>query len=220
MKPLIVDPEDYVQERAVEVAEDIAVRFCEANRLELPNIKQRDCRGHRGYYRAHRVKYAKAMFWIGYVYYDPLGCTMPVKTPGYKWSFTGYKADNTAPGVIAHEIGHHVWECRVRMEDGRRHHYTHDMLLKYWETNRASEPQVTSYGAQSVEEDFAESMKLFLLNPDLLLKGRPRRYSMLADGFGLQPVVEADWSDVLVFAHEKLLAAACNWISSGLVDSN
>src|SRR5690349_1436766 len=115
-KPIIVDPHGYDQDEAAEQAEAIVQEFCEANRLELPSIQRRDCRGYRGYYRAHRHhidsvagrRIPASMFWIGYVYWDPHGCKRPVKTPGYAWSFTGYKADNTAPGVIAHEVGHHV----------------------------------------------------------------------------------------------------------------
>jgi len=217
MKPLIVHPDDYVQAHAVDAATEIADAFCEANHLPFAHIAPRDCRGYRGYYRAHKNVIGK--FWQGYVYYDPSGCIRPVKVPGYKWSFTGYKADNTAPGVIAHEIGHHVWECRVRMDDGRRHHWTHEQLENYWAEHRASERDVTSYGATCVAEDFAETVKLFVLNPDLLRLGRPRRWSMLVDGFGLQPVIDADWQTVLQNAHEKLLAAAGNFISTGQVDS-
>ena len=215
MKPLIVDPHDYSAEQAAETAEEIAHAFCEANRMPFAHVTTRDCRGYRGYYRAHKIRVGALRSWQGYVYYDPSRCVAPVTTPGYKWSYTGYKADNTVAGVIAHEIGHHTWECRVRMEDGRRHSWTAKSLADYWAEHSAKEASVTSYGDTSTEEDFAETVKIFVLNPDLLRQGRPWRWSMLTDGFGLRPVVDTPWEEVLRNAHERLLAAAVGWIHKG-----
>lgn len=189
---IVVDPDDYDQVEEVEKTKLLVAEFCRRNDISLPPIIDRGFgrgMGRFGFY--HRGK----------IHYNAKKCRKPTKTPGFAWSYTGYKADLTAPGVIAHELGHHV-----------------DALYgnhAFWRGAIGHEPVTTTYGGTCTSEDFAESFRLFALNPDLLLEGRPRRYAFFCDILKLEPVVELEWPDVLVFAHEKFFDAAYSFIEKG-----
>lgn len=124
---------------------------------------------------------------------------VPVKTPGFSWTYPGYKADLTAYGIVAHETGHYIADYQ-QMGFSRK---MGTCLI-------GSEPPVSSY-APNEDEDFAEAIKLFITNPDLLQCGRPERYHYLVDALGLVPIVERPWREVLSKAHPRLIAAAENW---------
>lgn len=194
-KAIIVDPEDYDQAQAIEQAKQLVLEFCDANKISRPKFCDRGFGtgpGRFGYYRRDTI------------HYNSKRTRRPTKTPGFSWSFTGYKADLTAPGVIAHELGHHLdWHRHVEHEDWAR-------IVRH-------EPQIGSYGATCVAEDIAESTRIFVLNPDLLRQGRPSRYAYFTEVAGLEPVVEELWHDVLLFAHDRMLAAAHRWIASGIL---
>lgn len=117
------------------------------------------------------------------------------RTPGFSWTFPGWKADLTALGIVAHEVGHYV-HSRVPALD-----------LRSWR----GEANVTSY-EPNFSESFAEAVKLFLTNPDLLRVGRPVRYATLTSI--LTPPHHVPWREVLEArgAHDKFLSAAGNWL--------
>jgi hypothetical protein len=117
-------------------------------------------------------------------------------TPGYSWTYPGYKADLTASGVAAHEVGHHV---------------VHHLKVN---TPYFHEAQVSSY-EPSREECFSEMMKLFITNPDLLRTGRPQRWAFLTKELGLKASSSDAWITVLKDAHPKIIHAAERWIALG-----
>jgi hypothetical protein len=128
-------------------------------------------------------------------------CRPPTRTPGYAWSFPGYKADMTPVGVYTHELGHHV-AAELGLPS-----------LTTW-----AEPSVSGYEPNG-SEAFAEAFRLFLTNPSLLREGRPRRWSTLTESLGLEPSALAltPWDEVLRLrgAHERFITAARNWIKRG-----
>ena len=192
---VIVDPHDYNQDDAILRTCHLVRAFCKENAIDMPGIEADNCRGYHGIYLSgSRV-----------IKYDPRKCRVPVKTPGYSWSFTGYKADLTAPGVIAHELGHHV---HFETPNARE-------VIRDWRWVTEGEPVTTSYGRTKTSEDIAESFKLFLLNPDLLEQGRPMRFNFFTDTLNLKPMITETWDDVLVYAHERLIEATLNWIAEG-----
>lgn len=132
----------------------------------------------------------------GKIHINMMKCRLPVKTPGYSWSFPGYKADLTPVGVYTHELGHHVDKL-----------FGHPRL-----TGWSKEPRVTSYEPNRGEA-FAEAFKLFATNPDLLRVGRPVRWEFLLEHGLVSPDELVPWGDVLRRrgAHDKLLKAAENW---------
>lgn len=150
----------------------------------------RDGWGLKGFYRA------------GHVYVNLPKCRTATVTPGYSWSFPGYKADLTPVGVVSHETGHHVDALFGRPS------------LVGW----AAEVSVTSYEPNR-DERFAEALKIFITNPDMLRAGRPVRWKFITEQLGLDPGDLVPWEEVLRArgAHEKFLAAAKNWITRGQV---
>lgn len=142
----------------------------------------------------------KGFYRDGHVYVN-LGKTVrATRTPGYAWSFPGYKADLTPAGVVAHETGHHV--------DALTNHKP----LVGW----GAEARVTSYEPDRAES-FAEAFKLFVTNPDLLRVGRPVRWRHLTEVLGLDPGPLVPWDQVLAArgAHARFLVAAKNWAARG-----
>lgn len=130
-----------------------------------------------------------------------------MKTPGFSWSYTGYKADLTSPGVAAHEMGHHT-EATLKKElsPGDVANWR-----RAWGEARTSEARVSSY-EPNAGEAFAESMKLFILNPELLREGRPMRWKFLTETAGLKPVHSTPWKAVLRNAHPRLIEGGERWL--------
>lgn len=120
-------------------------------------------------------------------------CANKAKVPGFSWSHPGYFADRTPFGVVCHEFGHHV-DCVLNKTKG---------MPKF------KNEKVSGY-EPNAQERFAESMKLFLSNPDLLKKTCPKRYEFLTKKLGLVPVVKGTWRQVFKKneMHEKYYVAA------------
>lgn len=194
--PIVVDPFDYDQIAAVLATLELLEHFARENSLSAYTVEDERLGRYFGLYRP-----------LGRISYDSKRCLKPVKTPGYAWSYTGYKSDRTAPGVLAHEMGHHVWECLCGPVPRRRRQRK---LFPVWSDVIRVEAAVTSYG-NIPEEDFAETLRIFILNPDLLRTGRPQRYELLTQ-LGLKPAFDMPWRDILLFAHDKFISAAESWI--------
>lgn len=206
MNPVIVDPQVYDRTQAYIQALQQCKEFLAENRIREPARWSDKITARAGYCRLYGL-------------YDPKrGGTIsvnlkisrpPVKTPGFQWTYTGWKADLTAPGILAHEMGHHVDHCiRVSMskQDWKN-------TRSIWAAVCKSEPRVSSY-EPNASEAFAESMKLFVLNPNLLKEGRPNRYKFLTRLLELQPIHDLGWKSVLQHAHPKIISAAEKWIRS------
>ena len=165
---------------------DVIAKFCKVNKIKLPKFKDNSKICEYGFY----------LFGSSTITYNLKRSRVPVKTPGFSWSYTGYKADLTVAGVLAHEFGHYLDD-------------TLKMPSKKIKKEIGKEKKVSSYEPNTMEV-FAESVKLFVLNPDLLRVGRPKRYKFLI-ALGLKPVIADTWQTVLGNAHPKFIAAATNW---------
>ena len=71
----------------------------------------------------------------------------------------------TIIGVLIHEFAHLL-----------HYQYHYDVLHKSFK--KLKEPLI-HYFERDIEEDIAESIRLFILNPTLLEEGRPKRYKIL-----------------------------------------
>jgi hypothetical protein len=121
-------------------------------------------------------------------------------------SHPGWKTDRTAMGVVLHELGHHVWflqryDRETRITDPRPAwrgiHKTHQH-----ERVSGYEPHHT--------ESFAETFRLWALNPTLLKLACPERYRVLERTFGLLHPNPLPWRKVLPKTfHERASA----WIA-------
>jgi hypothetical protein len=123
--------------------------------------------------------------------------TYPPRKRGRVWSFPGHKSDRTAAGILAHEFGHVIWKERVGRTAAR------EWARSYCDRKRA----ITGY-EPTPEEAFAETARLFLLNPKLLYEGRRARFYFLRQTLGLEPLHKKSWEDVLLHAPEFIVQAA------------
>jgi len=206
MLPFIVDPTSYKKDIAFTQAKLYVDEFLALNGLHPPT-------------RLITIAETKNdNRWKDYGWYTFIDSTMfvnlkksrtPVKTPGFQWSYTGFKADLTAPGILAHETGHHIHRIMsIRNDDlGIR------KMVDFIYTSVEGERSVSGYEPNAYEV-FAESTRLFILNPELLRLGRPKRWSMLTDRLGLKPPHDVHWRHVLKHAHPRIIAAAEKWISN------
>lgn len=183
---IIVDPNNYDKKIAYQQAIDLCNFFLAKNNISVPKYRIFDRTKLRGYYNKGQITIRLK------------GSPSPVKKPGWRWSYTGYKADLTIPGVIAHELGHYV-DDYLKLSNVKSFH---DICYR--------EAPVSSY-EPTMSESFAEAMKLFILNPDLLKCGRPERYTYISNY--LKPITNLLWKDILVNAHPKLISTAESWIT-------
>lgn len=137
----------------------------------------------------------------------------PVKRPQFSsWSYPCYKIDRTGVGVVAHEVGHHVESLLTRgPRPFRRPTNINKTMANEWRyIVREGEKQVSSYEPRP-SEAWAETLRLFILNPNLLELAIPLRYAFLVGTVGLQPSERRNYRDVLI--HPAYIAAAERWIS-------
>lgn len=204
MQPLIVDPATYDKTTAFAAGVDYVNAFLALNGIdaidEILTVAD-DTKKPPGANPWHQ----RGWYWFGTLFVNLKKSRVPVKNPGFSWSFTGFKADLTAPGVLAHETGHHThfWLNTK---------HSPEELLRLIRAVRAEEPAVSGYEPNNYEV-FAEAMRLFILNPTLLQAGRPKRYQLLTHVLGLRPLHSTPWRQVLQFAHPRLIAAAESWIN-------
>lgn len=182
-------------ERGVERAEE----FCQVNKLTMPDVK-----------RWEREKWR----FDACAYYRPTYiaiCLDKCAWPGYAgraWSWPGYVIDRTPYGVVAHELGHHV--DMVCSQHKRSYFGEFSQTIK----KAACEAPITSYAPNDAEW-FAEAFRLFVTNPDLLRRIRPRTHSLLVDRF--KPVGKGVWDKELEGAPERtLLQAQKKMVGNGL----
>ena len=125
-------------------------------------------------------------------------CKEPTINPGYKWTFPHYFADRSILGVICHEFGHYLHEQLGCPKMGK-------LGL-----------QITSY-EPDIYERFAETIKLFLTNPNLLKQYNPKRYEYLTKKLNLKPIHDIDYISILTMygpINQKYITACANKIKN------
>lgn len=114
-------------------------------------------------------------------------CRVPIaSSASYTWP--RYTVDMTPYGVLCHEFGHH-WH---------RTHPEYKRITHVFRSIRRAdiEPAVTDYAKTNTHEDIAESVRVFVLNPDLLRVLNPFRWAALKK-FGLKPLETRPWAEIL-----------------------
>jgi hypothetical protein len=128
----------------------------------------------------------------GYVFVNVPATALPVEKPGYRnWSYPGWKTDRTAVGVVAHELGHYVehqFQKEGRLIYGKHGELWREVIVKNRKRISGYEPVPS--------EAWAETMRLFILNPDLLRHAIPARYEFIR-AVGLKPSERRNWYEVI-----------------------
>lgn len=164
--------------------------FCALNGIEAPAVKVADNKtwpfgSTCAYYRKHVTTIV-------------LERCAGIGTAGMQWSFPGNTVDRTPYGVLQHELGHHVdW-----LKSKRRGPYFGDFSVEM--RVRVGERPITSYCPNDAEW-FAEMFRLFVTNPDLLAKLRPRTSAAMLEHF--VPVWHDSWRERLAEAPERTLVS-------------
>lgn len=199
MDPIIVDPHSYNKRDEFAHAQAYADEFLEMNGLPLPSKVITT-------YKPGRGRKESRHGWYDYgdqcLFVNLKKSRVPVKSPGFQWSYTGFKSDLTGPGILAHEVGHHV-----------------DNLLKVCKKHkrelihiRRVEHKLSGY-EPNIAEQFAEMMRLFILNPTLLREGRPGRWAFLTKVLELRPPHKVAWQAILQNANLRIIESAKVWIA-------
>lgn len=205
MEPFVVNPEGYNKEVAVKAAGEYVEAFLDHNEIRHVDhylFAPDESRKPPGQNPWHD----NGWYWQGTLFVNLKRSRYPVKNPGFAWSFTGFKADLTAPGILAHETGHHIHH-----EIDKKIDYKHRRIMLDCLRGLAKAEAAVSGYEPNPYEVMAEACRLFILNPVLLAEGRPKRYAFLI-GLGLKPLHNVPWRDVLKHAHPRLVKAAENWI--------
>ena len=129
------------------------------------------------------------LYYMGRAFVNVPVTALPVQKPSMRsWSWPGWKTDRTAGGVAAHETGHFL---------------AHELMppMQGWasELKTHSKKPISGY-APTAEEQFAETARLLITNPDLLRKAVPWRYEWLIDVACLKPLprlLRKGWRAVL-----------------------
>jgi hypothetical protein len=141
----------------------------------------------------------------GYVFVNLPKCAKPVANPfANRRSYPGNKTDRTPVGVVAHETGHHVEAALYGRRLTPRHGETWRALIKKTKAISGYEPVPS--------ESWAETLRLFILNPDLLKQAVPARYNYVTQEAGLIPHEQRDFRAVLNH-HPAYIANVESWIA-------
>lgn len=143
----------------------------------------------------------------GTIHVNVKSSALPTRVKSRRWSYPGYKVDRTAAGIAAHETGHHVSK-KLAEEFLKCEHPMAEIgnYLPWREIVNNTKP-VSGY-EPTPDEAFAETMRVFILNPNLLRLGRPKRFKFLIDDLKLKPFVKLSWNQVLSNAPSHILDAA------------
>lgn len=138
---------------------------------------------------------------------EPIICIMPDKCSKIGkfarfWSYPGYVIDRTPYGVIQHELSHHI--------DYHLSFFSGSIGLEYKKSYKficsamrikTGEEKLTNY-CPNDGEWFAEICRLFITNPDLLKRLRPKSYDEIIS-LGIKPCEDRPWEEVLEDAPER-----------------
>lgn len=141
----------------------------------------------------------------GHVFVNLPKCAKPVANPfANRRSYPGNKTDRTPVGVVAHETGHHVeWNLY-----GRRLTPHHGEI---WRALVKRTKAISGYEPVP-SESWAETLRLFILNPDLLRLAVKDRYDFVTNDCGLIPYVQQDYRAVLN-NHPAYITNLDSWIT-------
>lgn len=132
----------------------------------------------------------------------------------YNFSFTGSKTDYTSAGILAHEVGHHVHLELAGRSNIKTWSHAQDKISIGLVQVRKREVQVSWYEPDLLEM-FAEAMRIFILNPNLMKTGRPERFKYLTETCNLKPLHDVSWKRVMKHASPRIIRGCEGWIIEG-----
>jgi hypothetical protein len=171
-----------VKEALLEQGKTLIDRWCVVNKLIPPDVLV---------YRDTAPEFGVCAYYRSNVIHIWVNSCASVGTAGRAWSYPGYSTDRTPYGVLAHELAHHV---------DHAHGAAGGTYGRAWATATAERP-LTSY-CPNVNEWFAEMFRLFVTNPDLLRRLRPKTYELMLTKWKVAE--ERLWPEVLRGAERQI----------------
>lgn len=111
--------------------------------------------------------------------------------------------DYTPVGVFCHEVGHHVDRALAVRGYSRGCGVFLSLVEEEGEVSRFE---------YNIQESFAEAIRLFITNPDLLRVGRPQRWDFLTKVLRLKPLHTTPWRRVLSRSAKAVRASVPTWM--------
>jgi hypothetical protein len=168
----------------------LLVKWCDLNGVSIPEVKR---------WYTDAPFDACAYYRGGVINIWPNECAS-IGTNVRQWSYPGYVIDRTPYGVLQHELGHHADQA---------YNYRGGIYSQDWR-KETGEAAITGYCTNDMEW-FAEIFRLFVTNPDLLAKLRPRTFTKLINQWP-QRAENRRWEQVLFTAPERWIRATQNKI--------
>lgn len=149
------------------------------------------------------------LYYRGTIFVNVPVTALPVTNPhAQHWSFPCWKIDRTAMGVVAHELGHH---CQYILQQRGKINDEHGEQWRCLIQSRYGRKRVSGYEPVPSEAN-AETLRLFILNPDLLKRAIPGRYEYVTRIMGLKPSEQRTWKQVL-HHHPAYVKQGIHWIA-------
>lgn len=208
----------------------LSIKFCKKNSISLPTFMTYDelvARDgmpieYKGDESSISVRFAQkvmphaavvgantGLYHGGIIFVNVAVTALPVENPGMRrWSYPGWKTDRTAVGVVAHELGHHVDACLAKLQG----EYSASSSPEWREVLRQHSKRVSGY-EPVLAEAWAETLRLFILNPTLLKFALPQRYRFVTENCALVLSERRPWREVLN-NHPAYCAAGERWIGT------
>lgn len=193
--------------RSAQVGKGLTYTWLTLNRLPLPDVLHLDRESagrmlERAWLGSHHHKKGVSTISIAVEDIDLSG---RFDTPqGVLIQAPGSFEDYSVIGVLCHEVGHHVDYTLNPKPYSRTKASGFSSLL--------DDEEEVSRNEFNVHESFAEAIRLFITNPDLLKRGRPERWEHLTVKLKLKPLHLEHWSVVLQKAPQYVHRAVRAWL--------
>jgi len=200
---VVVDPK-WPNARLARVGRDVAFSWLTLNRIRLPD---------RIYFDRASAGDLIAPTWLGahltvegfsVVGVSTRDCPRGSRTRSIVHAPASFE-DFTPYGVLCHEVGHHV--------DRDLHPAGYSNVRSSGFKKAIDEEMEVSSGESNLHESFAEAIRLFVTNPNLLEVGRPARWEYLRSRY--RPLHDASWRTVLSKASDVVHRAVEEWLDEG-----
>lgn len=183
----------YTKRSLFEEGVDLIRRFCKLNKLNMPEILLEN--------KEDWIFEACAYYRPTYIKICVDKCAAPCgDARSQHWSWPGNTVDRTPYGVLAHELGHHC--DYITGEQKYRYSSDYSITLR----NASGEKAISGYCPNDAEW-FAEMFRLFITNPLLLQKIRPKTFALITREF--KPLKYESWESALLDEVPTRVIEAC-----------
>jgi len=165
-------------------AKRIVRKFCNINNITTPSTYVSNLKG-LGNFKLSTNK----------IYIDIKKCKL-----SNKYFNSAYINDATITGTVLHEVAHYIHLNFFKEELRTKFKRTKEPLIHYYE--------------RDINEDIAESIRLFITNPSLLMDGRPKRYKIISSL--LKPLKQPHFTQLfstLPIEHKRMVN---RWIDNNI----